>query len=79
MAQNTALISLVAPASVPRIVPNDADDDHVIAAAVTAHADSIVTGDKHLLLIHRHQGIDIVTAREVIERIDARSKVTSSQ
>ena len=54
---------------------NDADDDHVIAAAVAARAELIVTGDrKHLLPIGSHQGIAIVTAREVLERIDARSR-----
>jgi putative PIN family toxin of toxin-antitoxin system len=73
--QYTALVSLVAPASVPRIVTTDADDDHVIAAAVAARAELIVTGDrKHLLPIGTHKGIAIVTAREVVERLDARSK-----
>ena len=76
VAQYTALVWLVAPASVPRIVANDADDDHVIAAAVAARAELIVTGDrKHLLPIGTHQGIAIVTAREVVDRLDARLKV----
>lgn len=75
VAQYTALVSLVAPASVPRVVANDADDDHVIAAAVAARAELIVTGDsRHLLPIGSHQGIAIVTAREVVERLDERSK-----
>ena len=73
--QYNALVSLVAPAAVPRVVINDADDDHVIAAAVAARAALIVTGDrKHLLPIGSHQGIAIVTAREVIDRLDARVK-----
>ena len=75
--QYTALVSLVAPASVPRVVANDADDDHVIAAAVAARAELIVTGDrKHLLPIGTHQGIAIVTAREVLDRIGATGKTT---
>lgn len=75
VAQYTALVSLVAPASVPRVVANDADDDHVIAAAVAARAELIVTGDrKHLLPIGTHQGIAIVTAREVVDRLEARLK-----
>jgi putative PIN family toxin of toxin-antitoxin system len=75
VAQYTALVSLVAPTSVPRIVANDADDDHVIAAAVAARAELIVTGDrKHLLPIGSHQGIAIVTAREVLDRIEATRK-----
>lgn len=73
VAQYTALVSPVAPASVPRVVAGDADDDHVIAAAVAARAELIVTGDrKHLLPIGVHQGIAIVTAREVVHRIEAR-------
>ena len=76
VAQYTALVSLVAPLSVPRVVVNDADDDHVIAAAVAARAELIVTGDrKHLLPIGSHQGIAIVTAREVVDRLGARFKI----
>jgi uncharacterized protein len=75
VAQYTALVSLVVPVSVPRIVANDADDDHVIAAAVAARAELIVTGDrKHLLPIGTHQGVAIVTAREVVGRIGATGK-----
>jgi predicted nucleic acid-binding protein len=54
------------------VVANDAGDDHVIAAAVAARAELIVTGDrKHLLPIGSHQGIAIVTAREVVEGLGA--------
>ena len=75
VAQYMALVSLVAPVSVPHVVVNDADDDedHVIAAAVAARAELIVTGDrKHLLPIGSHQDIAIVTAHEVLDRLDAR-------
>ena len=75
VAQYTSLVSLVMPASVPHMVAADADDDHVIAAAVAARAKLIVTGDrKHLLPIGSHQGIAIVTAREVVDRIGAAGK-----
>jgi putative PIN family toxin of toxin-antitoxin system len=36
------------------VVANDPDDDHVIAAAVGADADLIVSGDRHLLDLGRH-------------------------
>ena len=40
--------------------------------AVVARAELIVTGDrKHLLPIGSHQGIAIVTAREVVDRLRA--------
>jgi len=75
VAQYTALVTLVTPASVPRVVANDADDDHVIAAAVASRAGLIVTGDrKHLLPIGSHQGIAIVTARDVLDRLGATGK-----
>ena len=62
---------LVVPPAVPSVVANDFDDDHVIAAAVAAHTELIVTGDrKHLLPIGIHQGIAIVTAREVVDRLE---------
>lgn len=55
-------VELVEPASVPRVVPNDADDDEVIACAVTAQAQLIVSGDRHLLdLGDSFQGIAIVS------------------
>lgn len=45
-------------------------DDQVIAAAVAARADLIVSGDrKHLLPLGSHQGIDIVDAAEAVRRI----------
>lgn len=75
VARYTALVSLVIPPGVPRVVAGDADDDHVIAAAVAASAELIVTGDKkHLLPIGQHQGVAIVTAREVVERVEATGK-----
>lgn len=57
----------LSPLTVPRVVPDDADDDHVVACAVAAKADIIVSGDKHLLKLHEYQGIRIVTVAQAVQ------------
>jgi uncharacterized protein len=65
---NVAIV--VQPAAVPRVVPNDADDDQVLACALAANAELIVSGDKHLLdLGGQYQGITIVTPAQVVQLI----------
>jgi hypothetical protein len=59
----------VSPLSVPRVVPDDPDDDHVIACAVAARVDVIVSGDKHLLNLREYQGIRMVTAAQAVKLI----------
>lgn len=44
----------------------DPDDDHVIAAAVAAKADFVVSGDRHLLTPATHQSVRIVTPVEAL-------------
>lgn len=66
---------MVSPPDVPRVVPTDPDDDHVIAAAVAGQADLIASGDKRdLLPMGSFQGIPIITAREAVQRLEARGK-----
>lgn len=67
---------MVSPADTPRVVPTDPDDDHVIAAAITGRADLVASGDRRdLLPMGSFQGIPITTAREAVERLEARSKI----
>jgi len=49
-----------------RAVPDDSDDDMVVECAVVGNATHIVTGDKHLLSLIKHQSIAIVKAAEFL-------------
>lgn len=59
---------VVSPVDVPRVVPDDPDDDIVIACAVTGKAEYIVSRDRHLLRLGSHQGIPIIST-EVFARM----------
>jgi putative PIN family toxin of toxin-antitoxin system len=50
-------------------VCRDPDDDAILATAVAAHADLLVTGDKDLLVIGSYCGILIVTPAECLARL----------
>jgi uncharacterized protein len=70
------LAVVVSPQAVPRVVPTDPDDDHVLAAALASQADLIASGDKRdLLPLGSYEGIDIVTAREAVERLEERQEI----
>lgn len=69
------LASICTPTNVPRVIANDPDDDHVLACAVMAQADLIVSGDKHLLSLGgQYQGIRILNAAEAMQLISAQLK-----
>lgn len=46
----------------------DPDDDHVLACALAAHADLIVSGDADLLVLKTFQNIPILTPTAALER-----------
>jgi putative PIN family toxin of toxin-antitoxin system len=71
LADYVEAVEVVEPEHVPRVVPTDADDDQVIAAAIAASADWIVSGDADLLSMGSHQGIPIITAAQAAQRIAA--------
>jgi uncharacterized protein len=61
---------LVSPTSIPAVINDDPDDDHVLACAVAGHADLIVSGDKHLLSLGgQYNGIPIVKAGDAVRII----------
>lgn len=61
--------TLVDPRSVPRVVKEDPDDDHILACAREGEADAIVTGDMALLDIRDWEGIRVVTIREMLDEL----------
>ena len=65
------LAVMATPHQVPRVLPTDPDDDHVLAAALAGAADLIASGDKRdLLPMGSYAGIAIVTAQTAMERIN---------
>lgn len=63
------LATPVTPALIAPMILDDPDDDHVLACALAAQADLIVSGDHHLLDLKTYQDIHIVTASEALQLI----------
>ena len=62
------LATVVRPVPVPRVAP-DPDDDVVIATALAANVDIIVTGDLALLSVGNYQGVTLATVSAALERL----------
>lgn len=65
----SALATVVHPHFVPSVIHEDPDDNHVLACAVAANAEQIVSGDRHLLRLGNYRGTAIVTASEALARL----------
>ena len=59
--------TLVAPERTPRHVPDDAEDDKFLAAALAGRAEWIVTNDHHLLALDPYWEIRIARPGEFVE------------
>ena len=57
-------ISLMVPGKIKVKIVRDPDDDKIISAALEGQADYIVSRDKDLLDLKKHQGIKIITPEE---------------
>lgn len=55
------------------VIEDDPDDDRVLECAIAGRADCIVSGDRHLLKLQRYEGISIVTARQLMEKLMPRA------
>lgn len=45
----------------------DADDDNILAAALSGQCDCIITGDKDLLVMKQYEGVEIFSPRDFLE------------
>jgi putative PIN family toxin of toxin-antitoxin system len=61
------------------VVPNDPKDNMVIATAVTAKADYLVTGDRrHLLPMKEYQGVVILSPRSFLDLLESEQGATAA-
>jgi len=65
------LVQVHVPLAIPAVVLSDPDDDEVLACAIAANAQFIVSGDRDLLSLKTYRGISIVSAAEAIRIITA--------
>lgn len=63
------LVEIVDVAEIRRTVIADPDDDVLLATAVSASADVIVSGDAHILNLKQYQGISTISPVECLERL----------
>ncbi len=63
-----ASVEIVVPTHIPAVA-RDPDDDQVIACALAANADAIVSGYNDLLVLGNYRSIRILSAREALEFI----------
>ena len=63
------LTELVDPPPLPATVSRDGDDDALLALAVAAQADLLVTGDADLLVLGSYGDIPILTPAQALTRL----------
>ncbi|MEY2926822.1 MAG: hypothetical protein RL367_1299 [Pseudomonadota bacterium] len=73
------MVKIVVPAELDEPISRDCDDDKVIAAAIAAEADLIVSGDLDLLVLGAHRGIAIMTVADVLILLGRRSPPSQTQ
>lgn len=71
LAEMRQLAEVIVPPPLPQPVCRDPDDDHVLACALAAQADLIVSGDADLLDLREYRSIRIVAAAEALRLIES--------
>ena len=68
-----ALATIVEPVAITPVVLSDPDDDDVLACALAAQADVVVSGDRHLLQMGAYSAIPILPAGVLIDQMGQES------
>jgi predicted nucleic acid-binding protein len=71
LAEVRQLAEVIEPPPLPQPMCPDPDDDHVLACALAARCDFVVSGDSALLNLREYQGIRVVTVTEALRLIGA--------
>jgi uncharacterized protein len=71
LADYVRAVTVLQPQPLPQPVCRDPDDDEVLALALLAQADVIVSGDNDLLVLQSFMGIPIVTAAQALQSVAA--------
>ena len=69
LAQVRQLAEVIAPPPLAQPVCRDPDDDAVLALALSAQADFVISGDDDLLSLHPFDGIQILTPAQGLQRV----------
>lgn len=65
-----SVMAILAEPEAPASLSPDPDDDVLLAAAIAARANLIVSGDRsHMLALREAEGIPIITAREAVAKL----------
>jgi putative PIN family toxin of toxin-antitoxin system len=67
---HAALALVIEPAVIPPVIAADPDDDAVLACAIAASAEAIVSGDSDLLSLQEYEGISILGASDLLHRLE---------
>ena len=69
LAEVRELAEVIAPPPLAQPVCRDPNDDEVLALALAAEVDLIVSGDEDLLVLQAFEGIPILTPAQALQRI----------
>lgn len=74
VADYARLARIVSPAQITPAVAGDPDDDQVLACAIAAQADLVVSGDNRVRNLKSFQRVPIVSAAQALALVDAQAR-----